>query len=184
MTFQKALLKAVARVESVLTPVSEELERERAEKIAIKEELDAMKRSQEESDARYSRFLDLENKLQDAMDARNAALASKERAKRQLQHGVDENARLSKLNQKFEHALKKQKEEVTKLEIALKESNNDRHVLKKKLRILVKQSVTPAMQDSHPDDSLQILEPEGKESENRGKPPIDKKRIVRKMTTK
>ncbi|KNZ77880.1 hypothetical protein J132_03156 [Termitomyces sp. J132] len=168
-------------MESTLTPVSEELERVRAEKAAIKEELDAVKRSQEESNALYSRFNDLETKLQDAKGAQNAALASKERTKKQLQRGLDENARLKRLNERFEHALQKQKEEITRLEIALKESNNDRHILKKKLRVLTKQSVKLGIHDSHPDDSLQILEPE-EESERRGRPPIDKK-IVRKMTT-
>ncbi|KAG5351051.1 hypothetical protein C0989_008184 [Termitomyces sp. Mn162] len=177
MGFQKALLDAVTRMESTLTPVSEELERVRAEKAAIKEELDAVKRSQEESNALYSRFNDLETKLQDAKGAQNAALASKERTKKQLQRGLDENARLKRLNERFEHALQKQKEEITRLEIALKESNNDvrtssiflqrkltpsfqRHILKKKLRVLTKQSVKLGIHDSHPDDSLQILEPE------------------------
>ncbi|KAG6868432.1 hypothetical protein C0993_003109 [Termitomyces sp. T159_Od127] len=158
--FQKALLEAVTRVESFLTPVTEELEREKAEKAAIKEELNVLKRSQKESDELHARCAHMEIRLQEAEYARNAALVSKEKAKRHLQRGVDEIARLNKLHEKFDHALKTQKEEIAKLEITLKEANNDKHVLKKKLRILTKQYSKPAVQDSHPEDSLQILEPE------------------------
>ncbi|KAG6897874.1 hypothetical protein C0992_009672 [Termitomyces sp. T32_za158] len=160
MALQRALLDAVTRVETVLTPVTEELEREKAEKAAIKEELKAVKRSRKESDELYARCTHLEGELQEARDARNTALVSKEKAKRHLQRGVDEIARLNKLHEKFDHALKKQKEEIARLEITLKEANNDRHVLKKKLRILAKQCTKIAVQDSHPDDSLQVLEPQ------------------------
>lgn len=115
----------MARLETVLTPVKEELECERAEKAAIKEELDTLKHSRRGSDELQARCKQMESILKETMDAQNSLQRSRDKAKRHLQRSVDEVARLNKLHEKFDYALRKQKEEVAKLEVALKEANND-----------------------------------------------------------
>ncbi|KAG6853095.1 hypothetical protein C0991_006898 [Blastosporella zonata] len=158
--YQKALLEAVTRLESVLCPLSEDLERERTEKAAVVKKLQDLERRQEELNALQSQLDDLEEDLQDEIENRNVVLASKEVIERQLQSEMEENVRLRKLNEKFHHALKKQKGEVEKLEKELEESNNASHILKKKLKVLTKQTAIYVPREQNPDASLHILEPE------------------------
>ncbi|KAG6817047.1 hypothetical protein H0H87_000459 [Tephrocybe sp. NHM501043] len=156
----KTLLDAVTRLETIICPLSEELEQEKAEKAAIANQFKALQRKQEEL---CSKFDDLEDQLRNALEDRRAALASAEAAKGELQFELDEKTKLKKLSDKFHHALKKQKEEVAKLGKDLEASKNERHILRKKLRVLTKLSPKPMVDEQSPDDSLQVLKPEQEE---------------------
>ncbi|KAG6916895.1 hypothetical protein DXG01_004728 [Tephrocybe rancida] len=164
-------------MESILCPISEELEQEKAKRASAVAKLVVLQRRQEELDERLSGVDELEQQLQDVNDEWMAALASKERTKQRLQREATENARLKKLNEKFQGALKDTKEEVVKLETALEESKNQIQITKKKLRVLTKQIPKATAQKQNPDDSLHVLKPD--DEEETGRQLIKRRRLIR-----
>ncbi|KAG6818392.1 hypothetical protein H0H93_005278 [Arthromyces matolae] len=180
-TTRKRLLESTERVESLLGPMSEALEHERVAHAMTKGEMNVLKRKLEQMDSSSTTIRLLETQLAAANEELQITLSSNKKSKEKFRREKEETARLQKSNERFQRALDKQKEDTAEVEAALQESNNQLNVLKKKLRILSKNSSKPALRESNPDDSLQILSSDREyESAVVGGHHNDKKRIIKR----
>jgi len=172
------LLDAAKRFEDQLFPLFAKLTHERAEKAAIREENETLKKRLDESEALCAEVNRLRSQLRDANEDRETALLLLSEAQETAEREREQNSRSTQTVQRLWSALEKKGEEAQTMNASLEDKDKQIRILKTKLKAFVKLA-KPAKPVQDPDDSLLIERSIEPEADREGHNTLKKSRIVR-----
>ncbi|KAF9464516.1 hypothetical protein BDZ94DRAFT_1190793 [Collybia nuda] len=152
----RELVEAARNLEERVLPLYSELELEQAEKTALREQVEDLKRRLGEMETLDKQVIQLQKKIQDERLKHEKATALGNEERKHAIREMDENARLNKVVQRQQRKLEAKEEEIQQVQNEVSEKEKKIGLLTRKLRALSKQGKKPRLNPQDPDESLQI----------------------------